>query len=395
MKPVASIIGVGESDVGIVPGRSNIQLCAEAAREALRDCGLEKSDIDGVLVSDSYVETHARRVLQFCEYFGIPVPQLKFVDNVHLGAVAVSGLMVHLAAILVNSGVCSKVLVVGGDNLLSGKGGRSGAVARMASNRQPEFENQYGPTTITQFGLVAQRHMFEYGTTSEQLAAVAVTLRKHAALHPKAQMKTPITVHDVLQSRMISSPLHLLDCSLISDGAWAFVVGAPSVAAGSAPKPVHVIGYGEGFSDGKGYVTDTVSTVASLTDFGGIRQASQRAMQMAEVTHKDIDVFFCYDPFTIWPIVNLEQIGFCKKGEGGAFVESGNIEIGGQLPMNPHGGLHSYCHSGVGGGGHMLVEAVLQLRGTAGARQVGGAEVALVQGYGSQVGMFPSTVLAS
>jgi acetyl-CoA acetyltransferase len=395
MKSLASIIGVGESEIGSVPGKNNIQLCAEAAVAALKDAGLNKSDIDGVLVNDSYVESHARRVLQFAEYFGIPVPQLKFVDNVHLGAVAVSGLMVHLASMLVQVGMCSNVLVVGGDNLLTGRGGRRNAITRMAMNRQAQFENQYGPTTITQFALVAQRHMYEYGTTSEQLAAVAVALRKHASLHPKAQMRDLITVEDVLSSRMISSPLHLLDCSMISDSAWALVVSRAQTAEVAGHKPVQVLGYGEGFSDGKGYVTDTVSTVASLTDFGGIAQASRRAMEMADVTHKDIDVLFCYDPFTIWPIVNIEEIGFCKKGEGGAFVEGGRIELGGELPLNPHGGLHSYCHSGVAGGGHMFVEAALQLRGQGAQRQVKDAQVALVQGYGSQVGMFPCTVLGS
>jgi acetyl-CoA acetyltransferase len=213
-----------------------------------------------------------------------------------------------------------------------------------------------------------------YGTTSEQFAEVALTMRRHAALNDNALMRTPITVADHHASRMIADPFRLLDCCLESDGGAAVVVSGAERAADMRQPPIVLSGMGVGHPDSPSAITQR----PNMTRLG-LAKAAPRAFEMAGVTHDDIDVAEIYDCFTYTVICQLEDLGFCAKGEGGAFVEDGRIGLGGALPTNTHGGLLSQAH--VAGLNH-VVELVRQLRGDTGARQVDGAEVGLVTGYG-------------
>jgi acetyl-CoA acetyltransferase len=246
----------------------------------------------------------------------------------------------------------------------------------------PQFEVPYGPLVPSLYALVAQRHMHEYGTTPEQLAEVAVTIRKHASLNPNAHKRELITVDDVLKSRMITSPLHIFDCAIVSDGAAACIVTSADRARDLKARPVHLLGQGYGLRHS--HIGDTELTTTGAVDSG------RDAFRTAGLTPADVDVAQIYDCFTITVIVELEDLGFCKKGEGGAFVENGRIGLGGALPITTHGGLLSGGHPGLGGGFFHVVEAVRQIRGEAGARQVKDAEVAV---WANAVGPFSGAVL--
>jgi acetyl-CoA acetyltransferase len=370
LRKTAAIIGIGETEVGVVPNKSSMQFHVEAAKLAIEDCGIEKSEIDGVLTCGSMVEDHPHHSVLVSEYMGI-LP--KFTNTERFGGASKCAMVFH-AAMAVSLGICQNVLVVTGDNLLSGKS-REGAVKGFAENRHPEFEIPYGATIITCYALAAQRHMFEFGTKPEQLASVSVAMRKHASLNPKAQKRELIKIEDVISSKMVSSPLHLLDCSLISDGGGAVIVTSAERAKNCKKSPVYILGGGEGFTH------EHISQAPTLTSFGAV-QSGRSAFGMAGVRPEDIDVAGLYDAFTICPIIALEDLGFCKKGEGGPFVEGGRIELGGKLPVNPHGGLLSHAHPGVPGGIFHVLEMVRQLRGEAGDRQVKDAKLSLVHGSG-------------
>jgi acetyl-CoA acetyltransferase len=217
--------------------------------------------------------------------------------------------------------------------------------------------------------------MHQYGTTSEQLAELAVSTRKWAQLNPRAIMRDPLSVDDVLGSRMISWPLHLLDCCLVTDAGGAVVVTSAARARDLPKRPVYVLGTGE---------ASTHVIVSQMPDFAfwdAARMSSERSFAMSGVTHADIDVAMFYDAFTIVPVMGLEATGFCKPGEGGAFVSGGRTAPGGPFPMNTNGGGLSYTHSGMYGM-FTLVEAVRQLRGECGPRQVAGARTAICHGLG-------------
>ena len=246
----------------------------------------------------------------------------------------------------------------------------------------PEYEAPYGPLIPTLYALVAQRHMHEYGTTPEQMAEVAVAIRGHAALNPLAHKREPIMVADVLNSKMITTPLHMLDCAIVSDGAAAFVVSSHP----GKKKPVKLLGQGYGFTHA--YIGEHDNIVNA-----GAVQSGREAFAMAGVKPADIDVAELYDCFTITVIAELEDLGFCPKGEGGRFVEGGRIRLGGELPVTTHGGLLSAVHPGLAGGMFHVVEAVRQLRGEAGARQVPGAELVLAHGNGGIIGIHCTLIL--
>jgi acetyl-CoA acetyltransferase len=295
--------------------------------------------------------------------------------------------MVMHAAMAVATGQASTVLCVGGQPGLSHRG-RDSMVKTLAGAgwANPELEAPYGPMVPTLYALVAQRHMQEYGTTAEQLAEVAVAMRGWAAMNPNAQKREPITIADVLASPMVTSPLHVLDCALVSDGAVAVVVTGKERARDLQRKPVVALGAGSGFSHGYiGEYQDMTRT--------GAATAGRAAFGQAGVTPADIDVAELYDCFTITVIVELEDLGFCAKGEGGAFVQGGRIGPGGALPVTTHGGLLSAGHPGLAGGMFHVVEAVRQLRGEAGPRQVPDAELALVHGNGGIIGLHCTLVL--
>ncbi|MPM72774.1 hypothetical protein SDC9_119750 [bioreactor metagenome] len=228
--------------------------------------------------------------------------------------------------------------------------------------------------------------MHQYGVTSEQLAAIAVEHRRHAGRHPKAQKRDPITVTDVVGSKMIADPLHMLDCCLISDGGAALVISSRDAARNTKGTAVEILGAGQG------HTHEHIIAAPSLVDFG-CKKSSATAFARAGVKASDIDVAQIYDSFTITLAVELESIGFFERGQAGAAAAAGELGLGGKLPCNTHGGLMSYAHSGAAGGMFHAVEAVHQLRGNADARQVKDAKLAFVHGDGGILSAHCSLVL--
>jgi acetyl-CoA acetyltransferase len=379
----AAIAGIGQSQVGSVPDQGPLQLQRQAALAALDDAGLTFADIDGLLTTPIRVATWAMPCGVVAQGLGIAPRYLATLDVAGASGVA----MAHHAAMAIAGGQCDTVLCVAGQNQLT-HASRGAAVQQMADAgwAHPQFEAPYGPLIPTLYALVAQRHMHEYGTTPEQLAEVAVAMRGHAALNPAAHKRTPITVDEVLGSRMITSPLHVLDCALVSDGAAAFVVTSEARARDMKKPPVRLLGQGYGFSHAYIGEYDDIATTGAV-------QAGRDAFGMAGVKPGDIDVAELYDCFTITVIVELEDLGFCPKGEGGRFVEGGRIRLGGALPVTTHGGLLSFAHPGLAGGMFHVNEAVRQLRGEAGERQVRGAELALAHGNGGIIGLHATLIL--
>jgi acetyl-CoA acetyltransferase len=379
----AAITGASDTKVGELPGSSCMGLHVEAALGAVADAGLSLADIDGVLCAYSFTEPHLMLASVFCEHLGI---HPGFCAAMQAGG-ATACIMVMQAAALVASGQCRHVLCVTADNRLTGMS-RDGAVAALADVGHPQFERPYGISVPASYALVARRYLHEYGATMEQLAAIAVEHRRHAARHPQAHKRDPITLADVMGSREIASPLRLLDCCLISDGGAAVVVSAGGAARDAARRPVRVLGAGQG------HTHEHVMCAPTLTDFG-CKQSSRLAFERAGVTPADIDVAEIYDSFTITLLVELESIGFFARGEAGAAAAAGALGLGGKLPCNTHGGLLSYGHSGAAGGMFHLVEAVRQLRGEADTRQVADAELAFVHGDGGILSAHCSLVLGT
>jgi acetyl-CoA acetyltransferase len=378
----AAITGVGETKLGNLPELGCLQLYALAAKEAIEDAGLSLADIDGVLTIDSMAEPYRIHCTVFAEYMGIKSTYSMTCAN----GGATSCEMVAHAAAAINAGFCNNVLIVTADKLLSGlpRDQAVGALAQTAGH--PQYERPYGPTIPAMYALAASRHVHDFGTTPEQLAEVAVTMRRHAGLHPNAQIRTPISREDVLASRMIAAPLRLLDCSLISDGGGALVVSRTEQARDLRQPIVRLTGAGEG------HLNEHIHQAASLTTTGAVTSGA-RAFAMAGLTPADIDLAMLYDCFTITVLIELEDLGFCEKGEGGPFVMDGGIAIDGRLPVNTHGGLLSHGHPGRPGGIFHIVEAVRQLRGACGARQIPKAGVALVHGNGGILSTHSTLIL--
>lgn len=385
MRRRAVIAGIGESRVGRVPGRSALQLQSDAALAAAADAGIRIGDIDGLLTTPVRVEHWNMPSGVVANNLGVSPRFLSTVDLAGASGVA----MIHQAVMAVESGQCDMALCVAGQNLLSHRS-RNEAVRSMAESgsAHPQFEVPYGPVVPSLYALIAQRHMHEYGTTPAQLAEVAVTMRRHAGLNPNAHKRDPITIADVLASRMISSPLHMFDCAIVSDGAAAAIVTTADRAADMKKRPVHLLGQGYGLRHGH------IGDHKQLTTTGAV-DSGRDAFALAGVERADIDVAQIYDCFTITVIVELEDLGFCAKGEGGRFVEGGRIGLGGALPITTHGGLLSGGHPGLPGGFFHLIEGVRQLRGEAGERQVADAELALVHGNGGVASVHCTLILGN
>jgi acetyl-CoA acetyltransferase len=385
MRRRAALIGIGESKVGRVPDRSALELQSDAALAAAQDAGIRFSEIDGLITTPLRVERWNMPCGVVASALGI---KPKFLATEDLAG-ASGAAMIHHAVMAVESGQCDMVLCVAGQNLLS-HGSRSQAVKSMAEvgSAHPQFEVPYGPLVPSLYALIAQRHMHEFGTTSEQLAEVAVTMRYHASLNPNAHKRELITVDDVLRSNMITSPLHMLDCALVSDGAAAVIVTTMDRARDLPRRPVYLRGQGYGLRHSHIGDTDDITTTGAV-------ESGNAAFRLAGVERRDIDVAQIYDCFTITLIVELEDLGFCPKGEGGRFVEGGRIRLGGELPVTTHGGLLSGGHPGLPGGFFHVVEAVRQLRGDAGARQVENAQLALVHGNGGVASVHCTLILGN
>jgi len=382
-----AIVGIGESPIGNA-GMSALGLMAVAAREALDDAGMTKADVDAVLTTESYVKPYNRLGSQFGEYFGLP-KGVQYQESLSSGSGLAGGYGVHYAAAFVASGLCDTVLVVMGDNLLS-SASRDNAVRAISENYEREFGVPYGPIVATRYAWMAQRYMQQYGATREQLSEVAVSARKWASLNPKALKRELIDGEDVTRSKVISTPLHMLDCSLVSDGGAAVVV----TRAANAPdksRAISVAGMGASFGNGE-FSYDDITNLPDLVEQGQ-RPAAERALSMAGMNQKDIDLAYIYDCFSIMVLIELEGLGFCDPGEAAKFVAEGNIAPGGSLPTNTHGGLLSFAHPAKPGGLFMFTEAVRQLRGEAGDRQVSGAASSLIKGHMAHCAGHPVTVL--
>lgn len=379
-----AIIGIGLSPVGKVPGRSPLWLAAAAAKQALADAGIQKSEIDGVLASPAMAAQFHRFSVAFSEYFGV---QPTFSNTLQVSG-ATAATMFNIAAAAIHGGLAETVLVVGGDSLLSGLTPEL-ALRSLTESRDQQYEMPFGIPVANTFAMTAHRHMKEFGTTPEQLAQVAVTQRQHAARTPGAQQTAPITVEDVLNSKMVTTPYRKLDCSLISDGGAAFVLtSAERAKALGIEKPIYILGGGEC------YTHEHIFLMPSLTTTGAV-QSSGKAYAMAGYGPKDMHTAGVYDCFTGTVIMMLEDLGFCPKGEGGRFVADGQMTYGGQIPSNTHGGLLSFAHSGIPGSLFHFHEVVAQLRGECGERQVTGAELGLVHSLGAGFATNATTILGT
>ena len=377
LRKAAAIVGVYEHPTRYAPDKSELQVQGESVIKALEDAGLSKGDVDGLFTSSMSVRNSG---LNLADYLDL---NPRYVDNTSVGGASFEFHLSHaLTAIAAGRIKCAVITYC----TLARSGGvavGTGGVARLGHPRldpSPDsFEELYGVTTVGLYAMVAQRHMHQYGTTSEQLAEISVAVRKHAAMNPHAMFRNPITVEDVVRSRMISSPLHILDCCVITDGGGAVVVASPEVARNCKQRPVWVLGTAEGVAHQGAGKRDLVYMAAS--------QTSEPAFAVAGVTHGDIDMCMIYDSFTITVLTTLEDLGFCKKGEGGDFVSGGRLELGGALPINTDGGGLSSNHPGMRGI-FLLTEATRQLRhefeGT--PRQVPDCEVALCHGTGGGLG---------
>jgi acetyl-CoA acetyltransferase len=375
------IAGVGETDQGKIPDRSSFHFLSQASKLAIEDAGLKKTDVDGLVTAFSLVEHTFMHCTTFADYFGM---KPKFFSSVAVGG-ATAVWMVAEAAMAIASGQAEVVLCVRGDNTLSGISS-SGMLALIREMCHGEFEFPYGLTTPGGYALAAQRYLHDFGATREQLAAVAVTMRKHAALKENAMNKEPLTIEDVVNSRIIAEPLTKYDCSIISDGGAAFIVTTEEKAKelGIKNDLAYLLGMGQGYSH------QYMTTLENLDQiYNAINTSGQKALQTAGLTVDDVNLAYLYDCFTITVLLELEGLGFVPKGEGGSFALEGRMELGKDLPVNTHGGLLSQAHLGAM---HHVVEATLQLRGDAGPRQSEKADVALVHGNGGIVSAH-STIL--
>jgi len=377
-----AIVGAADSEVGSVPHRSATQLCVEAACRALEDAGLGRGDVDGLLTCNSMAEPYMYHAEMIAEY-------LQIFPRHCLGVGAGGGAsyaLVHHAAAAIEAGLCETVLICMADTLRTGLP-KEDAFALMASAGHPQFERPYGASVPALYALIARAHMARYGTTAEQLAAVAVSARAYGARNPAAQRREPITIEDVLASRLVADPLHVLDCSLVSDGGAAVVVTSAERARHARKPPVWLLGAGEGHGH------EHLSQAASLATSAAV-ESGARAFAMAGLGPRDVDVAQLYDCFTPVVLIELEDLGFCPKGEAGAFVLAGGLGPGGELPTNTHGGLLSHCHPGNPGSMFALTEAVRQLRGES-TSQVEGAEVALAHAQGGILSSHATLILGT
>ena len=364
----AAVVGIGETAYTKRSPHSALELQFQASLAAIADAGLTPKDIDGVIP----IGITGAPAEEYVTNFGLP--DLRFSAVIpHGGASGIGALQAAAAAVA--TGIASAVLVPAGRNVSSGA--RAGVrIHQMPQFRLvTEYERPVGAIAPAQlYAPMARRHMELYGTTSEQFGAIAVACREHAILHGNAVMTKPITLADHQNSRMIADPFRLLDCSLESDGGAAFVVTSAERARDLARPVVELAGIAMGHPDSPNSITQR----ADMTRIG-IAKAAPIAFGMAGLGPSDIDVAEIYDCFTYVVLCQLEDMGFCAKGEGGTFVEDGRLRLGGALPTNTHGGLLSQGHML---GMNHIVELVRQLRGDGGATQVPGARVGLATGYG-------------
>jgi len=371
------IAGAGMTPYGKLPGRNTLDLMSEAASVALQDAQLERRDVDGLICGYSTTFPHLMLSTAFVEHYGL---KPAYAHSIQVGG-ATGFAMVMLAHYLVDAGAARNVLVVAGENRLTGQS-RDDAVKTLAQVGHPVYEVPFGATIPAYYALVASRYLHEHVITQTDLAELAVLMRRHASAHPGAQFREPISVQDVIASKSIAVPLKLLDCCPVSDGGAAFVVTRDPTNAFR----VRIIGTGQA------HTHQHVSAAASLTEFGA-KASVERARQMAGIELSDARYAAIYDSFTITLTILLEEIGLAPRGQAGRLAREGHFNRDGALPLNTHGGLLSYGHCGCGGAMAHLVETHHQMTGRAGERQVKDASLALLHGDGGVLSSHVSLVL--
>lgn len=375
IKGTAAIVGAAEVDTWQSETRSSVGLMAEATRRAVADAGLELSDVDGLFSASSH---YSFPTMNLAEKLGM---NPRFMDSSNIGGASFISHAGHAAAAIA-AGLCDVAVIAYGSTQRSDKG-------KLVSRAEwSPYEEPYGLIhPISSIALIAQRHMHQFGTTSEQLAALAVSAREWSLLHPNPPYSKPLTVEDVVTSKMIATPLHARDCCLVTDGGAAIVMTSAERAATLPSRPVYLLGYSESSNH------RTISAMPDLTTTVAA-QTSRLALEMAGRTLAEVDTAHVYDAFTASLLILLEDIGFCGKGEGGPFVADGNVAPGGTVALNTNGAGLSFTHPGMLGL-FLLTEAVAQLRGDAGQRQIPDARTSLVHGMGLTLGAHSTAILST
>ena len=374
----AALAGLGITEMGKVYGRDQTDFAAEAVLLALADAGLRKDQLDGLLVNVPGYALEGGGGVGLQRYLGID--ELKMAGNMNAGG-ATAGNMVQYAAMAIAAGTCRRVACVFADAPLKPATGSHEAY-RFTEQSWQALQGRLSPAF--DYAMAARRHMHMYGTTSEQLGAIAVATRAWACLNPRAQMRTPLTLEEHQASRWIIEPLHLLDCCLVSNGGLAVIVTSAEEAADLRQPRVRVMGIGQA------HFGHRTSADDAFLDRTPAAASGAAALRMARVALADLDVLELYDAFTWVVLSQLEDYGFCAKGEGGAFVADGKLGPAGRLPTNTGGGQLSGWYMW---GFTPLAEAIIQLRGQGEARQVAEAELALVSGSGGDPPAFHSSLI--
>lgn len=372
----ASVVGIGEVGVGHVGGGVRpLELLAKAARKASADAGISLQDVDGLFATTAY---HPMAPMNVAEYLGI---RPTYSDGTNVGGSSFINHLQHAAAAL-DAGLCNVALICYGSTQRSDSG------KLVSSGESSPYETPFNPRLpVSAYALAAARHMHEYGTSRSHLAEVAVAARQWAQMNPAATEQEPLTLDEALGARMVSSPLTVRDCCLVTDGAGAVILTRADRAADTRYRPAHLLGVGSAHWHRNISAASTLTTT-SATDSG------RAAFTIAGLSPADVDHVMLYDAFTINTILFLEDLGFCRKGEGGDFVTAGRIAPGGSLPVNTNGGGLSFGHPGMYGI-FLIIEAVRQLRGTAGRRQVPDTNISLVHGNGSVLSHQSTALLGS
>lgn len=374
---MSAVTGIGLTPFGRLEGQDTLALMSRAAAAALADAGLERREVDGLVCGYSTTMPHLMLSTVFAEHFGLAP---RYAHAMQLGGATGFGLLM-LAHLLADAGAARRILVVAGENRLSGQS-RDAAIQTLAQVGHPVYEVPLGPTIPAYYGLVASRYRHEFGSNEADFAELAVLMRANAVRTPGAHLVAPLTVEDVLASKPIATPLKLADCCPVSDGAAAFVVereepGRAAIrirGAGQAHRHQHV-------------------TAAGPVSALGAAEAAGRALDAAGIALADIRYGAIYDSFTITLAMLLEEIGLAPRGGSGRLAREGHFSPDGALPLNTHGGLLSYGHCGVAGAMAHAVEAVRQMRGEAGGRQVARPPLALLHGDGGVLSSHVSLVL--
>jgi acetyl-CoA acetyltransferase len=363
-----AVVGAAESDLGqVAQGTTPVDLMAQGTMRALEDCGLKLSDIDAVFAAATQVRTGP---MALCEYLRI---KPKYFDGTQIGGSSFMSHVAHATA-AIEHGLCEVAVIAYGSTQ------RSVSRAAASPREYNTYESPYRPfLPSSAYAMATSRHMHQYGTTREQLAEVAVAARQWALLNPKAWEKEPLTLEQVLNARMVSYPFTVRDCCLVVDGGGAIILTSAARAKTLKKKPVYVLGVGEAISH---------ANISSMPDFtvSAAAESGPKAYKMAGLKPSDVNMLSLYDAFTITPLLFLEDLGFCPKGEAGRFVSNGAIAPGGKLAVNTSGGGLSYCHPGMYGL-LVMIEAIRQVRGECDKRQVKDCNVALAHGNG---GVFSS-----